>query len=81
MNNMFYGLGGVPDFRNPTQGPTGMGSSIPGLGEVLGGNAGGYDQIGPGGGMDVMGTLQAHGNAGTMFQRNAGAGPMNYGGG
>lgn len=62
-----------------------MGSSIPGLGSLLGGQqnpqalagANTYDVMTPDGmGMDVMGSIRAHGNAGTAYVRNAGSNPI-----
>lgn len=75
-----FGMGGMPGMQQEQ----GMGSSIPGLGDLFnargaGADPGGYTAFGPGGGMDVMGSLQKHSNFGTQFQRNAGAGPMTGG--
>lgn len=38
-----------------------------------------FDKVGPGGGMDVLGSLKAHSDFATRFQRQPGAGPMAYG--
>lgn len=75
MDNIFYGMGGVPDLRRSTGGVLGMGgSSIPGLGQALGG-ANTYEAMTPGGGMDVLGSLRNHSNVATQFQRFGGTGP------
>jgi len=94
--NMMYGMGGIPDVKSMLKRDqsTGIGgSSIPGLGNLLGGNSvnpmsgpdmnpAGITQMTSNGlGMDPIGSLRAHGNFGTQFQRNPMAGPVNYGGG
>jgi hypothetical protein len=39
-----------------------------------------FDKLAPGGGMDVMGSLKAHSNFATQFQRNPTGGMMQHGG-
>lgn len=94
--NMIYGMGGIPDIRSMNKRDNGIGgSSIPGLGSILSGNSvnpmsspdmnpTGLTQMNPSGGagsMNVLGSLQAHGNFGTQFGRDPVANPFSYGGG
>lgn len=76
-----FGLGGMPNMRGGQQG---MGSSIPGLDGLLNANGAGadpgaYTAFGPGGGMDVMGSLKKQSDFATQFQRHGGASPMSGG--
>ncbi len=86
---MFQGRGmggtyGFPDFRRNEAGAMGMGSSIPGLSQMLNAQGAGSPAaspggIGPGNSMSPMDELRKHSDFATRFQRMGGSGPSSGG--